>query len=154
MFRRYEFIRERLDHPVIVAVKDGICTGCHIAVPPQTFIELQRGQQIMSCPNCQRLIFWDKHFEEEAPDQVNAEEASKEAAEANADEEIKTRQKKAVKAEESEQTAETEENAGEAFADKKKPSRKKIKTEESALASEEEAEEIADNEENLEPKKK
>jgi len=62
VFTRYEFIRKRLEHPVIVAVKDGICSGCHIAVPPQSFIELQRGQQILSCPNCQRLIFWCEHF--------------------------------------------------------------------------------------------
>ena len=62
VFMRYEFIRERLEHPVIVAVKEGICSGCHIAVPPQSFIELQRGQQILSCPNCQRLIFWCEHF--------------------------------------------------------------------------------------------
>ena len=63
MFVRYEFIRKRLEHPVIVAVKEGICTGCHIAVPPQSYIELQRGQQILSCPNCQRLIFWNEHFD-------------------------------------------------------------------------------------------
>ncbi|WP_297261570.1 C4-type zinc ribbon domain-containing protein [uncultured Desulfovibrio sp.] len=63
VFVRYEFIRKRLEHPVIVAVKDGICTGCHIAVPPQSYIELQRGQQILSCPNCQRLIFWNEHFD-------------------------------------------------------------------------------------------
>lgn len=62
VFMRYEFIRVRLEHPVIVAVKEGICSGCNIAVPPQSFIELQRGQQILSCPNCQRLIFWCEHF--------------------------------------------------------------------------------------------
>lgn len=70
VFMRYEFIRVRLEHPVIVAVKDGICSRCHIAIPPQSFIELQRGQQILSCPNCQRLIFWCEHFtlpEESAP---------------------------------------------------------------------------------------
>jgi len=59
---RYEFIRRRLNHPVIVPVRDSICRGCHIAIPPQTFIELQRGQQIWSCPNCQRLIYWAEHF--------------------------------------------------------------------------------------------
>ena len=62
VFARYEFIRNRLEHPVIVPVNQGVCSGCHIAVPPQTFIELQRGQQILSCPNCQRLIYWDEHF--------------------------------------------------------------------------------------------
>ena len=62
VFVRYEFIRKRLEHPVIVGVREGICSGCHIAIPPQSFIELQRGQQILSCPNCQRLIFWNEHF--------------------------------------------------------------------------------------------
>jgi predicted nucleic acid-binding Zn-ribbon protein len=62
VFSRYEFIRRRLDHPVIVPVNQGVCSGCHIAIPPQSFIELQRGQQILSCPNCQRLIYWDEHF--------------------------------------------------------------------------------------------
>ncbi len=69
VFQRYEFIRNRLDHPVIVPVREGICSGCNIAIPPQSFIELQRGQQILSCPNCQRLIYWCEHFkapEEEA----------------------------------------------------------------------------------------
>ncbi len=62
IFMRYEFIRKRLEHPVIVPVREGICSGCNIAVPPQSFIELQRGQQILSCPNCQRLIYWCEHF--------------------------------------------------------------------------------------------
>ena len=61
---RYEFIRRRLEHPVIVPVDNGVCEGCHIAIPPQVFIELQRGQQILSCPNCQRLIYWDQHFQD------------------------------------------------------------------------------------------
>ncbi len=64
---RYEFIRERLSHPVIVPVHAGICSGCHIAVPPQGFIELQKGTQILSCPNCQRLIYWAEHFKEDGP---------------------------------------------------------------------------------------
>ena len=60
---RYEFIRRRLEHPVIVAVGEGVCSGCHIAIPPQIYIELQGGQKILSCPNCQRLIYWDQHFQ-------------------------------------------------------------------------------------------
>jgi hypothetical protein len=70
---RYEFIRSRLENPVIVPVDVGVCNGCHIAIPPQTYNELQRGKQIHSCPNCQRLIFWREH---------GPEETKKEAAEA------------------------------------------------------------------------
>jgi len=65
ILNRYEFIRSRLDNPVIVPVENSICSGCHISIPPQTFIELQKGLQILSCPNCQRLIYWKNHFEVE-----------------------------------------------------------------------------------------
>jgi len=61
---RYEFIRNRLRHPVIVPVQEGICSGCHISIPPQVFIDLQRGNHIMSCPNCQRLMYWGNHFQD------------------------------------------------------------------------------------------
>ena len=66
VLKRYEFIRRRLNHPVIVPVDNGVCSGCHIAIPPQVFIELQRGKQILSCPNCQRLIYWTQHFSDPA----------------------------------------------------------------------------------------
>ena len=67
ILQRYEFIRSRLKNPVIVPVAAGICSGCHIAIPPQAFIELQKGIQILSCPNCQRLIYWSEHIESETP---------------------------------------------------------------------------------------
>ncbi|MFP4070624.1 MAG: zinc ribbon domain-containing protein [Desulfovibrionales bacterium] len=61
---RYDFIRSRISNPVIVSVSEGVCNGCHISIPPQSYIELQKGQQILSCPNCQRLIYWSEHFSE------------------------------------------------------------------------------------------
>ncbi len=64
VLERYEFIRRRLAHPVIVPATAGICSGCCIAIPPQTFIELQGGHKIINCPNCQRLIYWNEHFNE------------------------------------------------------------------------------------------
>ena len=70
---RYEFIRRRLPHPVIVSVTAGVCSGCQIMIPPQTFIELQGGHKIINCPNCQRLIYWIDHFKD--PSQQEGEEA-------------------------------------------------------------------------------
>jgi predicted nucleic acid-binding Zn-ribbon protein len=58
---RYEFIRSRIEHPVIVPVSDGVCGGCHIKIPPQSYNELQKGKQILGCPNCQRIIYWVEH---------------------------------------------------------------------------------------------
>ncbi|WP_419785648.1 zinc ribbon domain-containing protein [Pseudodesulfovibrio sp.] len=57
---RYEFIRSRMENPVIVPVVGGVCKGCNIMIPPQDYNELQKGKQILSCPNCQRLIYWQE----------------------------------------------------------------------------------------------
>lgn len=59
---RYNFIRDRIPNPVIVPVSEGVCQGCHIVIPPQTYIDLQKGEQILSCPNCLRIIYWERHF--------------------------------------------------------------------------------------------
>jgi hypothetical protein len=82
---RYEFIRQRINNPVIVAVEGGVCHGCNIAIPPQSFIELQKGQQILSCPNCQRLIYWCEHFEKpEDKEKKSAKQKAESEAEAEA----------------------------------------------------------------------
>ena len=60
---RLEFIEEILEGEDVVG-EEGICSGCHIAIPPQVFIDLQRGDKIMSCPNCQRLMYWANDFED------------------------------------------------------------------------------------------
>jgi len=81
ILQRYEFIRSRLKNPVIVPVNAGICSGCHISIPPQAFIELQKGVQILSCPNCQRLIYWSDHVQpDEAPEAAKPEASAAPAA--------------------------------------------------------------------------
>lgn len=73
---RYEFIRSRLSHPVIVPVENAVCSGCNIMIPPQEYNVLQEGKQILSCPNCQRLIYWIEHIPEAAkPKALQKEEA-------------------------------------------------------------------------------
>ena len=57
--------RERLEHPVIVGVRDGICTGCNIAIPPTSFIELQGGKQILrGLSQLPEIDFWEEHFDD------------------------------------------------------------------------------------------
>ena len=75
IFQRYEFIRQRLQHPVIVPLENYICPSCHIAIPPQDFNEMLRGEHIMSCPNCQRLIVWRDDFLADDPEALAAAKA-------------------------------------------------------------------------------
>jgi predicted nucleic acid-binding Zn-ribbon protein len=63
LMKRYEFIRQRRNGTAVAPVYDGVCFGCHMNILPQQFIDLQRGEEILQCPHCQRILYW---LEEEA----------------------------------------------------------------------------------------
>lgn len=44
----------------IVPVKDAVCQGCNLNLPPQMYNELHRGNTLKFCPNCQRIIYLEK----------------------------------------------------------------------------------------------
>jgi hypothetical protein len=56
--RKYELILSRRGGVAVVEVRGGICQGCRIRVPPQLFNEIQRNEQVILCPSCQRMLFW------------------------------------------------------------------------------------------------
>ncbi len=41
----------------VVAVKNGSCTGCAIALTPQTYSEVRRNDRIYTCTSCNRIIY-------------------------------------------------------------------------------------------------
>jgi predicted nucleic acid-binding Zn-ribbon protein len=58
LLKRYEFILRRHNGSAICEVREGVCLGCHLNILPQQFIDLQKGEEIIQCPNCQRLLYW------------------------------------------------------------------------------------------------
>jgi hypothetical protein len=64
LLKRYEFIRQRRNGTAISPVHEGVCNGCHMNILPQQFIDLQKGVEILQCPHCQRILYWQD--EEEA----------------------------------------------------------------------------------------
>ena len=63
--RRYELMITRTNGPVVVRVEKGICSGCHMNLPPQLFNELMRDRDLKTCPNCSRMIYFQDEDEEE-----------------------------------------------------------------------------------------
>ena len=63
LLKRYEFIRQRRNGTAVAPVQEGVCFGCHMNILPQQFIDLQKGVEILQCPHCQRILYWQ---EEEA----------------------------------------------------------------------------------------
>jgi uncharacterized protein len=58
MLKTYDLLRTRRAGVAVSAVVGGICQACHLEIPPQKFNELQRCKEMMSCPHCNRLIYW------------------------------------------------------------------------------------------------
>ncbi len=42
-------------------VVEGVCTECHIHLPPQSYNDLQKNEMLLTCPNCLRIMFWQGH---------------------------------------------------------------------------------------------
>jgi hypothetical protein len=66
LLKRYEFIRQRRNGTAIALVYEGVCSGCHMNILPQQFIDLQKGEEILQCPHCQRILYWQEEGAEEA----------------------------------------------------------------------------------------
>ena len=56
---RYRFIRSKRTGAAIVSASGGTCTGCHMKLQPQAYIQLQRQNSLECCQNCQRIIYFD-----------------------------------------------------------------------------------------------
>lgn len=55
--KRYEQIFERRGGVAVVEVRRGICVGCNMHLPPQLYIEIQKGRDVHICPSCNRILF-------------------------------------------------------------------------------------------------
>ena len=54
---RYEMIKSHSRGIAIVQVKESVCLGCHMNIPPQMYNELHRENEIKTCPHCHRLLY-------------------------------------------------------------------------------------------------
>jgi predicted nucleic acid-binding Zn-ribbon protein len=64
--RRYEMIFSRRGGLAVVEIRGGTCQGCHMNIPPQLFNLIQRNEQVIPCPNCQRILHWRPERAEQA----------------------------------------------------------------------------------------
>lgn len=44
----------------IVAVRNGVCNGCHMILPGQFANEVRDGEKILFCPYCSRILFYQE----------------------------------------------------------------------------------------------
>ncbi len=44
----------------VTSARNEICTGCNMNIPPQLFVELRKGEELIQCPQCRRILFYSE----------------------------------------------------------------------------------------------
>jgi hypothetical protein len=57
---RYERLLKNRGDNVIVGVDHGVCGGCHMKLPPQVLVTCRSQQEIVSCSNCGRILYYTR----------------------------------------------------------------------------------------------
>jgi predicted nucleic acid-binding Zn-ribbon protein len=65
---RYDrLVRSKGEH-VVVGVNNGVCGGCHMKLPPQVLVQCMGDQEIITCTNCGRILYYTRDMEPAAPE--------------------------------------------------------------------------------------
>jgi predicted nucleic acid-binding Zn-ribbon protein len=59
LLKRYTVLKERRNGIAVVLVKNEGCQGCYVNIPPQMYNEVQKNKEIIVCPNCHRILYWE-----------------------------------------------------------------------------------------------
>jgi uncharacterized protein len=58
LLARYERVKKSNKGVGVISVWKAVCNGCHMNIPPQLYNELQKTSELISCPNCHRIIYF------------------------------------------------------------------------------------------------
>lgn len=54
----YSMLISRRGGTAVVNVKNGVCLGCFMNIPPQLFIEVTKNSKLILCPSCNRIFYF------------------------------------------------------------------------------------------------
>ena len=60
---RYERLLKNKGASVVVGVQHGVCGGCHMRLPTQILVTCQAQQEIVTCINCGRILYYTRDME-------------------------------------------------------------------------------------------
>lgn len=63
LLQRYELIFSRRGGLAVAEAKAGTCQGCRMRLPPQLYNEIQKDMRVDFCPNCQRILYYERESE-------------------------------------------------------------------------------------------
>jgi predicted nucleic acid-binding Zn-ribbon protein len=60
---RYIRLRKQRGATTVVGIDRGICGGCHMKLPMQVVLSCQAQQEIVTCPQCSRILYFTREMD-------------------------------------------------------------------------------------------
>ena len=60
---RYDRLVKNKGENVVVGIQHGVCGGCHMKVPPQILVSCQAQQELVTCSNCGRILYYTRDMD-------------------------------------------------------------------------------------------
>jgi len=60
---RYERLLKSKGGNVVVGVQHGVCGGCHMRLPTQIIVSCQAQQELVTCINCGRILYYTRDMD-------------------------------------------------------------------------------------------
>ena len=60
---KYERLLKQKGQNVVVGIQHGVCGGCHMQLSRSVIVTCQADQEIITCPNCGRILFYTRDMD-------------------------------------------------------------------------------------------
>lgn len=60
---KYERLLKQKGQNVVVGIQHGVCGGCHMQLSRSIIVTCQADQEIITCPNCGRILFYTRDMD-------------------------------------------------------------------------------------------
>lgn len=59
LLERYTKLKSQRKDQALAALREGICQGCRLQLPPQLIAEVKRSDDLLTCDYCHRILYWE-----------------------------------------------------------------------------------------------
>ncbi len=68
VLNHYERVFHNKGDNVVVGIEHGVCGGCHMRFPVQLMVSCQAAKEMITCPNCGRILYYTSDMDVAAVD--------------------------------------------------------------------------------------
>ena len=58
LYEQYQKVAAQHGGRSVTQLQEGVCSGCHLKVPPQMISEIRLQTQLFTCPHCRLMLLW------------------------------------------------------------------------------------------------